>query len=114
MYNRSGGNMNQELTFVIDIDDTLLLYPRKHFIEVFDKYKSAEPNFEMIKTVNQLFKAGHIIILHTGRNWDKYTMTKQQLLDFDISYHELVMGKPQGIYIDKDSYKSIKEYFEDV
>lgn len=96
------------MTFVIDIDDTLLLYDNDY--TGLTRYKSAKPNIKEIKLVNEKYKKGNKIIIHTGRNWDKYDFTKKQLKEFKIKYHELIMGKPQGIYIDKDSYKSIEEY----
>lgn len=92
------------MNFVVDIDNTLLLYPDG------DNYNDAVPNIDEIKILNSLYVKGHIIIIHTGRNWDKYEFTKKQLKDFGIKYHELVMGKPQGIYIDTDSYQSLREY----
>jgi hypothetical protein len=95
------------MTYVIDIDDTLLIYP-KHAVFADNKYNCALPNKDEIKRCNELFDS-NTIILHTGRNWDKYEFTKKQMERFGIKYHELVMGKPQGIYIDKDSYKSLKD-----
>jgi hydroxymethylpyrimidine pyrophosphatase-like HAD family hydrolase len=101
------------MNFVIDIDDTLLIYPNRKFVDIYEKYSSAFPNNEAIKKVNELYNKGHVIILHTGRNWDKYQFTKKQLHIFGVKHHELVMGKPQGYYIDKDSYKSLKDFEND-
>jgi hypothetical protein len=97
------------MKFVIDIDDHLIKYPEKDFENIMEKYKSGLPAISEIEILNQLFCQGHMIILHTGRNWDKYQFTKEQLASFDIQYDELVMGKPQGIYVDIDSCKSLKE-----
>ena len=103
------------MTFVVDIDDTLLLYPAdKTYDDIWERYKDAIANKKEIEFVNGLFDAGHCIILHTGRNWDKYEITKKQLKEFNINHHELVMGKPQGVYIDKDSYKSIRRALIDL
>lgn len=99
--------------YVIDLDDTLLLYPEYEYSNIEERYKDAIPDLNEIEIVNRLFTAGNIIIIHTGRNWDKYEITKRQLADFNINYHELVMGKPQGIYIDKDSYKTLHEALND-
>lgn len=96
------------MTLIVDIDDTLLLYD-DHGIGSIEKYKTGKPNYEEIKRLNDHFYAGNTIILHTGRGWDKYDFTKEQLSKFGIKYHELVMGKPQGIYVDKDAIKSLKE-----
>ena len=55
------------------------------------------------------WSGGDIIILYTGRNCDCYELTKNQLMRAGVEFDELVMGKPQGVYIDKDSVKSIKD-----
>lgn len=94
------------MTFVIDIDDTLLKTSGP------PNYKNLKPLKE-IRFVNKMFLEGHTIILHTGRNWDKYDLTINQLEKLCVDYDELVMGKPQGIYIDKDSYKSINDYIKE-
>jgi hypothetical protein len=101
------------MNLIIDIDDTLLLYPNKTFENIIDKYNAAYPDHEEIRLLNERYNKGDLIILHTGRNWDKYHFTKKQLEKFGIKHHELVMGKPQGIYVDRDSYKSIKDIFDD-
>ena len=98
------------MIFIIDIDDTLLLYDNnKKYENIIDKYNSASPDLKEIDILNNLYLFGNTIILYTGRNWDKYEYTKQQMKKFNINYHELVMGKPQGIYIDKDSMRSLQE-----
>lgn len=96
-------------TFVVDIDDTLLLYPNKKYDDVFDKYNDAYANQKEIDLLNKLYNDGYTILLLTGRNWDKYFFTVKQLKKFKIKYHQLIMGKPQGCYVDRDSYKSLKE-----
>ena len=102
------------MNFIIDIDDTLLNYhENKEYDEIWKRYKDAKPDYSQIEIVNELYKNGHKIILHTGRNWDKYEITKNQMAEFNINHHELVMGKPQGVYIDKDSYKNIEECLND-
>lgn len=88
------------MVFVVDIDDCLLLYENSR------EYKDAIPNTKEIKKLNELYR-NNTIILHTGRNWDKYDMTKKQMKQFGIKHHELVMGKPQGVYIDSDSRKHL-------
>jgi len=95
-------------TIVIDIDDTLIIYP-DNTLEGAARYPFASPNVLEIDLCNKLFDQGHTIILHTGRNWNQYDLTVNQMDEIGIKYHELVMGKPQGIYIDKDSYQSLLE-----
>lgn len=90
------------MTLVVDLDNTLLKSEREDY---------AEPAIflDEVKAVNDAFSAGHTIIIHTGRNWDKYAMTKAQLQKFHIKHDELVMGKPQGTYVDHDAKTSIAE-----
>lgn len=96
------------MTLIVDIDDTLILY-EDNSLKCLEKYKTGKPNVEEIELLNFFHDAGYNIILHTGRNWDKYNFTKKQMKKFGVKYHELVMGKPQGIYIDRDSIQSLKD-----
>lgn len=96
--------------FAIDIDDNILFNDKIYCPECGRvKYKLKKVDKEEIKLINKLYKKGHIIILYTGRNWDCYKLTKQQLKEAKVKYHELVMGKPQGIYVDKEAVKSVKD-----
>jgi len=87
--------------FIFDIDDTILK-SKKEECETcgYFKYTNPEPVIGWLDIANKLFSNGHIIILHTGRNWDQYQITKAQLEGIGLSYNELIMGKPQGFYID--------------
>lgn len=98
------------MRFVVDIDDTLIV-SLKITCEKCGRvtYKTDSVNLKEIQMVNAAYDAGHTIILWTGRNWDSYYATKIQLEETDIKYHELVMGKPQGVYVDKDAIRSISE-----
>jgi hydroxymethylpyrimidine pyrophosphatase-like HAD family hydrolase len=101
--------MEDKETLVIDIDNTLLMYPDKKYDNILDKYNDAIPDWAEISLLNELWANGYIIILFTGRNWDKYNFTINQLKEIGIRFDQLIMGKPQGIYIDKDSFKTLKE-----
>jgi len=100
-------------TFVIDIDDTLLIYSDSDKpVEERDaeaRYDQAKENEEEIKICNKLYKQGYTIILFTGRGWHLYQYTKNQLKEFGIKYHELLMGKPHGTWIDKDFLTTLKD-----
>jgi hydroxymethylpyrimidine pyrophosphatase-like HAD family hydrolase len=99
------------MTFVVDIDDTLLVSEKIECDKCGRmKYLNPKPIKEEIKASNKLYDLGHIIILYTGRNWDCYNLTVEQLKECGIKYHELVMGKPQGKLIDKDAKTSLKEF----
>ena len=68
-------------------------------------YPKAAPRPEVISKLNELYKSGHTIILHTARgattgiDWSK--LTEDQLKAWNVKYHRLVMGRPGAdIYID--------------
>ena len=100
------------MTLVVDIDNTLLISEKK-ICSCCRRitYQNAIKIKSEIEYLNKLFKK-HKIILYTGRNWDCYDFTVKQLKKHKIKYHELVMGKPQGIYIDADAYKSVEEIYD--
>tara|TARA_R110002074_G_scaffold140177_1_gene286213 strand:+ start:253 stop:621 length:369 start_codon:yes stop_codon:yes gene_type:complete len=70
-----------------------------------EKYRSCKPYYRMIKTVNQCHDQGAYIVIYTARgmtsfNGDPhdiydnlYQITKEQLDDWGVKYHKLVMGK---------------------
>lgn len=99
------------MTFIVDIDDTLLV-SKKSLCSVCDKTRYSEPVYDVeeIMDLQQLYREGNTIILHTGRGWPDYDLTVRQLELAGIPYHQLVMGKPLGIYIDKDAKTSLKEF----
>jgi len=68
-------------------------------------YEQAIPFKEVIEKINGLYDLGHKIIFYTGRGSttgiDWYDFTKKQLKDWQVKYHELIMGKPYAdLYID--------------
>ena len=102
------------MTIVIDIDDTLLLYPKNiDKNDIKNRIKNIKPNTKEIELLNRLKKTGYTIILHTARRWDLYDITIKQMKKYNIQFDQLVMGKPIGIYIDSDSEKSIANLLND-
>jgi hypothetical protein len=97
-------------TYIVDIDDTILMYPDTykpyHERGSQERYYQATPNKKEIKKLNKLW-VFNTIILFTGRGWHWMELTKKQLKEFGIKYDSLIMGKPPGIYIDKDSLKEV-------
>lgn len=86
------------MIYCFDIDGTLCTNTE-------GEYDSAEPFADMIEHVNQLFVEGHQILLYTARGAttgiDWRETTEHQLKDWNVSYHQLFMGKPTAdIYID--------------
>lgn len=98
------------MQYVIDIDETLLFCKRNKCNKCGRiNYKYGSIDIDEIKRVNKLYDGGHIIILYTGRGWDVFKETVNQLKVACVKYHSLVMGKPLGIYVDKDSIKTLKD-----
>ena len=97
-------------TYVIDIDGTICT-------NTFGEYKKAEPFYDRIAYINQLYSEGNVIKFFTARgstskiDWTE--ITKKQLFDWDVNYHELIMGKPEGdIFIDDKAFNSEKWIWE--
>lgn len=90
------------MRFYIDIDDTIMI-TEKTFCGVCGRanYANPVPIESEIKLVNKAYDNGFTIILFSGRGWDCFEKTQDQLKKFNVKYHSLVMGKPDGIYIDK-------------
>ena len=63
-----------------------------------NNYPRSRPNREAIGRVNLLYDAGNVIKIFTargsssGKDW--WGLTKQQLSDWEVKYHQLIMGKP--------------------
>jgi hypothetical protein len=90
------------MRFIFDLDGTLCHTRKKD--GKWD-YSNALPRYGMIEKVNELYKLGHHIIIFTARGSttgeDYQTLTKRQLKGWDISYSELIFGKPAGdVYVD--------------
>jgi len=87
-------------TFSIDIDGVIGVATA---VDDWDYSKISEHkvNHVVINKVNQLFKEGHKIILHTGRNESNKDFTEKWLEINGVKFHELIMGKPKcDFYID--------------
>jgi CMP-N-acetylneuraminic acid synthetase len=82
--------------FVFDIDGVIAK------LEKDNNYALAEPNFPMIESINKLYHMGNQIILLTARGYvtgiDWREITKSQLEQWGVKYHELHFGKPNADY----------------
>lgn len=92
------------MTYCFDIDGTLCS-------NTGGDYWGAVPFQDMIREVNRLFSEGHRILLYTARGAttgvDWRELTRQQLKEWGVCYHELYMGKPTAdIYIDDRAMNS--------
>jgi len=94
------------MTYVFDIDGTICT-------KTDGDYQNAIPIIERVEKVNTLYDSGHKIILLTARGMGRsensidyayntfYDLTRQQLIDWGVKYHDLFLGKPSGdFYID--------------
>ena len=75
-------------------------------------YEQAIPFKEVIEKINRLYDIGHKIIFYTGRGSttgiDWFDLTKKQLKDWKVKYHELIMGKPAAdIYVDDKAINTV-------
>ncbi|NBP90423.1 acylneuraminate cytidylyltransferase [bacterium] len=92
-------------TFVFDIDGVIA-----SIVPTID-YALAGPITENISRVNRLYDAGNKIILFTARgtvtgiNWSD--ITKKQMAEWGVKYHQLLFGKPASDYYIDDKMISL-------
>ena len=104
--------------YVFDIDGTICTHTGSN-----TPYEKAEPIVERIQKINDLFSEGHRVIFHTARGMrtfkndpirahDKYYwLTYNQLNEWGVKFHKLMMGKPSGdLYVDDKGIKD-EEFF---
>ena len=95
--------------FVFDIDGVIAkLQPQ-------NDYSLAEPNKDMIDAINSLYRMGNRIILLTARGYvtgiDWKDVTKRQLRQWGLKYHELHFGKPNADYYVDDKMLDINKLY---
>jgi hypothetical protein len=79
------------MRIVVDIDGVVCTAA---FNDGLPDYGSAKPIVKMVAKINDLYRSGHEIIMHTGRHWNLLAFTHEQLHGWGLLYHSLVMGKP--------------------
>jgi len=90
----------------IDIDGTICS-------DCKGNYQNAEPYYDKIEIVNNLYKNNKIILwtargTTTGENWT--ALTTNQLKKWNVKYHELRFGKPfYDLFIDDKARRSLDE-----
>ena len=79
-------------------------------------YEDAKPYLARIKQINSLHKEGNKIILFTARRTttgiDWRPLTEKQLKNWDVSYDELLFGKPEADKFIDDKAEDIFNWFE--
>ena len=98
------------MIFCFDIDETICS-------KTINGYRAAEPYIEVINSINKLYDDGNEIIIMTARGSvskiDYTELTVQQLKDWGVKYHRLLMNiKPNAdIFVD-DKALNIKDYIK--
>ena len=101
------------MTYVFDIDGTICHSE--------GGYEDSKPVWSRIDKINNLYSDGHTIHFLTARgmgrsnNEDPYLfedLTRHQLNEWGVKYHDLFMGKPAGdIYVDDKGVKD-EDFFD--
>ena len=111
------------MRYCIDIDGTICTPT------VGRDYHKAEPWLDRIKVLNKLYDEGNYIIYFTARAMGRFSdqphsiasvnakevlfdLTKQQLDDWGVKYHELIMGKPHADYFIDDKGVKDEDFFK--
>jgi len=99
------------MVIYVDIDDTICVTKRNKMGEY--DYHDAEPIYENIKKINDLFDKGYEIVYWTargsltGKDW--MNLTVSQFKKWGVKYHLLKMGKPYyDLFIDDKAISSIE------
>lgn len=92
------------MIYCFDIDGTLCTNTNGY-------YERAKPLHDRIAAVNALYAAGHVIKLFTSRGSttgiDWRGLTERQMRDWDVRYHELILGKPEAdVFIDDKAFNA--------
>ena len=104
--------------YCFDIDGTICT-------NTWGEYEDAEPFFDRIKIINELYEKGNHIIYFTARGMGRcdgniacayslwYTLTYNQLNDWGCEFHQLILGKPHADhYIDDKGIFDKKKIIE--
>jgi hypothetical protein len=83
----------------VDIDETICTTPSTR------DYQDATPISENINKINKLYDEGNTIVYWTSRGSRKqidwYELTHNQLITWDVKFHELRVDKPYyDLFID--------------
>lgn len=86
------------MRYAFDIDNTLVKTNSSD-------YENSVPIQHRIDRVNRLFDEGHTVYLFTARGMasgrDLYKFTVNQMQEFGIKHHQLIMGKPDvDVFVD--------------
>ncbi len=114
--------LDKKLTYVIDVDNTVCTQSHN------DKpnYEDAKPFLNRIKKINELYDAGHTIIMYTARGMGRgdgdqaeaynslFRFTDDQLKNWGLKYHRLQLGKPIAQFYIDDRGVNANDFFGEV
>ena len=97
-------NRTSVKTYCFDIDGTICT-------NTDGDYASAKPFGSRIDHINALYDAGHTISFFTARGSttgiDWRALTAEQLAQWGVRYHTLIMGKPHAdLFVDDKAIQS--------
>lgn len=95
------------ITFCFDIDGIIAnLVPD-------GRYTLATPKPETVSAINRLYDKGYRITLFTARGTvtglDWHNLTHQQMAEWGVKHHELILGKPAYDYVIDDKMLTLNE-----
>jgi len=113
------------MRYCVDIDGTICTPT------IGRDYHKAEPWQDRIKVLNKLYDEGNHIIYFTARAMGRFSghshyiasekakevlfdLTKQQLNDWGVKYHELIMGKPHADLFIDDKGMECNDFFNTI
>ena len=108
---------NQHMRYCFDIDGTICT-------NTWGEYEDAEPFFDRIKIINELYEKGNHITYLTARGMGRcdgnvacaysmwYTLTYNQLNDWGCEFHQLILGKPHADHYIDDKGIFDKNFFK--
>ena len=119
-------------TIAFDLDDVICWHSPEYDKLGVEKYLYCEPIDSAIDMVNEYFDSGNKVIIYTARGMNLYRgninliyenlydLTYDQLLDWGLKFHRLVMGKlSYDVLIDDkvinsrfDTRERIEKYFD--
>lgn len=97
--------MSKQKTIAFDLDDVICFRSNEYESLGPEKYSYCEPYYEVIDIINSLYDDGYKILIYTARGMSQfngniieiysklYNKTNDQLKNWGLKYHQLVMGK---------------------
>lgn len=97
--------LNKTNKYVIDVDGIIAQ------INPTLDYNKSKPNGRVINIINRLYDMGNKIVVFTARGYasgkDWTEITKMQLKNWGLKYHQLIFGKPDADFYIDDKYIDI-------